>query len=373
MRFHYIANARMPSEKAHGIQIAKMCEVFLEQGIDLVLVVPSRGDTKQSIKDFYGLKREIRTTVLPTLDWYHTGRVGYVFSTISFVVSYILYVLTEVKRGDIVYTVDLDHKAYAALPYLGVKYFCEMHGGKPDTFIHRALFKKAAGIIPTNNITKEQIKKVFGVPEEKFMVEPNGVDFSRFSPIPKEIAREKLHLDQASKLALYIGRFFDWKGLGILPQAVTLLPKDISIGLVGGSEKEFEKVTQADTHNLVFYGSQPYADMPLWEAAADILLVLGTKEDEQSWNYTSPMKVFEYMAMKRPIVASRTPALKNILAEGECYFYEPDNALDLARAIEEALVSDYSRAELAYQKVTQYSWDLRGKRIIDFIKTRIAS
>ncbi len=373
MRFHYIANARMPSEKAHGIQIAKMCEIFVKEGIDLVLVVPSRGDNQQAIKEFYGLKTDIKTIVLPALDWHHKGRVGYVIGTLSFIISYIFYVLTKVKRGDIVYTVDLDHKAYAALPYLGVKYFCEMHGGKPDTFIHRALFKKATGIIPTNTITKEQIKKTFDVPEEKFIVEPNGVDFSRFSPIPKEAAREKLHLGQASKLALYIGRFFDWKGLGILPQAATLLPKDISIGLVGGEKEEFEKVTHVDAQNLVFYGSQPYANMPFWEAAADVLVVLGTKEDEQSWNYTSPMKVFEYMAMQRPIVASRTPALKNILAEGECYFYEPDNALDLARAIEEALMADSSRAALAYEKVRQYSWDLRGKRIINFIKTRITS
>jgi glycosyltransferase involved in cell wall biosynthesis len=372
MRLHYIANARMPSEKAHGIQIAKMCEAFIGQGIEVVLVVPSRGKSGQSAKEFYSLTQDIPTVTLPALDWYDRGRIGYALSTLSFIASSALYLLSNLKRGDSIYTVDLDHFSYALLPYFNTPLFCEMHGGKPDTSIHRRLFKKAKGIIPTNTITREQIKKVFGVPEEKFIVEPNGVDFSKFSPLPKEAAREKLNISQESKLVLYIGRFFDWKGLGILPEAVKLLPKNITLGLVGGSKEEFEKVAHTDATALTFYGSRAYAEMPLWEAAADVLLVLGTKVDEQSWNYTSPMKVFEYMAMKRPIVASRTPALKNILAENECYFYEPDHELDLARAIQEALVAESSRVELAYEKVTQYSWDLRAKRIISFIKDRAA-
>jgi glycosyltransferase involved in cell wall biosynthesis len=248
-----------------------------------------------------------------------------------------------------------------------------MHGGKPDTALHRRLFKKLAGSIATNTITRAQLRKVFALPDDHFITEPNGVDFSVFTPMQKAAARELLKLPADGKLALYIGRFFDWKGLGILPDAAKLLSAETTVGLVGGTEEEFRGVAGKTPERLKLFGSKPYTEMPQWEAAADALLVLGTRADEQSWNYTSPMKVFEYMAMKRPIVASRTPALQNILAEDECYFYEPDNALDLARAITEASEADDARATRAYERVTQYAWDLRAERILAFIKTRITA
>lgn len=369
MRLYYIANARMPSEKAHGIQIAKMCEAFIGHGADVTLVVPSRKNAATSIRDFYGLRREVKTVVLPAFDWYDRGRAGYTLSTLSFILSYTLYALMHVKRGDIIYTVDLDHFSYAAIPFLGAPYFSEMHGGKPNTLIHRALFRRATGIIPTNSITREQLQKTFSIPNERFIVEPNGVDFSKFAPVGMEHARAELKLPLEMKLVLYIGRFFDWKGLGILAEAAKLLPPDITIGLVGGSSHEFARVAGREPRGLVFYGEKPYTQMPLWEAAADALLVLGTKLDEQSWAYTSPMKVFEYMAMKRPIVASRTPALQNILSEDTCYFYEPDNAESLARTIEFAVAPDDSRPRRAYEEVKKYSWDLRAQRILAFIET----
>jgi glycosyltransferase involved in cell wall biosynthesis len=372
MRLYYIANARMPSEKAHGIQIAKMCEAFIEQGVDVVLILPSRKNKVKSIKDFYGLRREVKTVMLFSFDWYDRGRVGYAVSTLSFMFSYLAYLSTHLRRGDVVYTVDLDHFAYGAIPFLNAPYFSEMHGGKPTTSLHRNLFKKAAGIIATNDITKEQLKKEFSLPEERIIVEPNGVDFTAFSPLDKQQARQKLSLPSDLKLALYVGRFFDWKGLEILPDAAKKLPSDITIGLVGGSAEEFSRVTERKSEGLVFYGEKLYAQMPDWIAAADVLLVLGTKRDEQSWQYTSPMKVFEYMACKRPIVASKTPALQNILSNDECYFYEPDDAGALAEAIVKATESDdASRAEGAYEKVRQYSWELRAKRILGFIQKRL--
>ncbi|HEV8666352.1 MAG TPA: hypothetical protein VN665_00695, partial [Candidatus Paceibacterota bacterium] len=59
MKIYYVANARMPTEKAHGIQIAKMCEAFIESGIDLTLVVPSRKTTPESVQEFYNLRTPV--------------------------------------------------------------------------------------------------------------------------------------------------------------------------------------------------------------------------------------------------------------------------------------------------------------------------
>ena len=56
----YITNVRMPAEKAHGIQIAKMCEAFSDCGVDLELIVPRRRNViKEDPYDFYGIKRKM--------------------------------------------------------------------------------------------------------------------------------------------------------------------------------------------------------------------------------------------------------------------------------------------------------------------------
>jgi glycosyltransferase involved in cell wall biosynthesis len=367
MRLYFIANVRMPTEKAHGIQIAKMCEAFVEAGVDLVLVVPRRGVSRQSVRDFYSLRVDIPIKRLPAINLYSGGRVLYRISSLSFLVSYFLYIFFCVsKKNAVIYTVDLDHFSYGAIPFLGIPFFSEMHGGKPDSLVHRRLFKKAQGIIATNEITKEQLQKMFSLPSDRLLVEPNGVDFSSFALHERASARKELALPEPGKLVLYVGRIFAWKGLGILAEAAERLPAHITLGFVGGSATEFTDITgKPPPARVVFYGDQPYKRIPLWLSAADALLVLGTKEDEQSYQYTSPMKLFEYMAMKRPIIASRTPALQKIISDDACYFYEPDNAENLAHTITQALeASDQEARTLkAYQIVGEHTWAKRAERI----------
>jgi glycosyltransferase involved in cell wall biosynthesis len=370
---YYIANARMPNEKAHGIQIAKMCEAFLELGMPLVLVLPRRGIPQQSIKEFYGLRTEVPVITLSAFDVHNKGPFWYYVSSISFMFSYFFYFFFRVdKKSALIYTVDLDHFSYGAIPFLRIPFFSEMHGGKPNTWVHRHLFKNARGIIPTNEITKKQLQETFGVSPERFIVEPNGVDLETFKPLSKADARRELGLLESQKLALYVGRIFDWKGLEILSDAAPLLPQEISLAMVGGTALEFERITKHEAPKAIqFFGSQPYNKIPTWIAAADVLLVLGTKRDEQSYNYTSPMKIFEYMAARRPIVASGTPALKNILSDSSCFFYEPDSAPSLAGTISQATqdpVESDARAARAYAMVTQHTWAKRGERIQSFIQ-----
>jgi len=374
-KLYYVANARMPTEKAHGIQIAKMCEALIEEGVDVTLVVPRRGSVG-SIREFYGLRQDIPVVTLPAVNNYHKGRVWYYLSSYSFVVSYYLYLQLRVDAKDaVVYTVDLDQFSYRALSHTSIPFFSEMHGAKPKNALHEKFFFRALGIIPTNHITKKELQEQFHLPDAALLVEPNGVDVAHFTPIAAPIAREQLGLPRQGTIALYIGRFFAWKGLGILSDVATVLPKSVQLGVVGGTAQEYAQVTgrAADPH-IHFFGSQPYTSMPLWNSAADVLVVLGTRDDEQSYRYTSPMKLFEYMAMRRPIVASRTPALQDILSEEECFFYEPDSAEDLARAIAQAINPHEAEQKVvaAFRKVAGVSWKERARRVRQFMNRRLA-
>ena len=85
----------------------------------------------------------------------------------------------------------------------------------------------------------------------------------------------------------------------------------------------------------------------------------------------SPVKMFEYMAGGRPIIASDLPTIREVLNEKNAVFVPPDNPSALAQAIEELLKHPERAQEFARQAkrdVLAYSWDERTKRILSFIK-----
>ena len=84
------------------------------------------------------------------------------------------------------------------------------------------------------------------------------------------------------------------------------------------------------------------------------------------------MKIFEYMASGRPILASDTPANREILSGNEAYFYEPDNAQDLAGKIKQIMTNSQDlelKVDNARKKVEEYTWRKRAESILEFMKS----
>lgn len=371
MKVYYVANAYMPHEKAYGIQIAKMCEALVEEGLDLTLIVPNRGPCV-SLREFYGLRVDIPTIRLPSLVLAEYERAGYFCMALSFSISYVLFLWYRLMRGKrfVVYTLDTDRYSSSALALVPAPLFSEMHGSKSRSFATRLLFWRMCGIIAINRIIIEDLKAVFPKSPARYIAEPNGVDLALFSPRDKSEARIALGLPSEAKIILYTGRFYSWKGLEIIPRAAALSP-EIRWQIVGDTREKFTEVVEETLPpNVHFAGSRPYSEMPVWIAAADAVLVLGTKRDEQSYRWTSPMKLFEYLAAGRPIIASATPAVREVVGEGEAILYEPDTAKDLAEKARQGVAggaqmhSLTSRAAGIAQRLT---WNERAKRVIQFM------
>lgn len=372
MKIYYIANARMPTEKAHGIQLAKMCEAFVGAGADLELVLPKRKNTPTPIEEFYGLKHEIPVKKLPVVDVYRHGRIGWRMSSLSFMAVCFLYFLKKRLSGEkmILYTIDMDNFSYLWLPFLFAPFFIELHNVKVRNFRNNSCLKRAKGIIAINNIIREKLIKYFGLPSEKIIVHPNGIDPEKFESIPdREEARKKLNLPLSRKIALYVGRIYDWKGLEILSGLA--LKKSITFYVVGGTKEELENVTGKNIPaEIVCAGPCEYKDIPTWLAAADLLVAVGTRKNPYSYYHTSPMKIFEYMAARRPILAAETPAIRQIVSDEEASFYSPDDPGDLSSMIETVIddqkISE-TKVQKAHGKMQNFSWDNRARDIIKFI------
>ncbi|MBM3261429.1 glycosyltransferase family 4 protein [Candidatus Kaiserbacteria bacterium] len=382
----FIVNARMPNKKAYGIQIAQMCQAYVEAGsvrsdasngagVDLELVIPrTHASSLASLKDAFKLRVDIPTTILPGLDWYSGGRMLFFISSCVFICTSQLYLWWKKVRGvkALVYTVDMDTFSFVPLVLSGFPVVVEMHDQKPRNIFTRFFFKRAKLIIATNTEIQRALAERFGIPTDRMLIEPNGVDLNLFMHTPtRDEARRALAIPQDQKIALYVGRFYEWKGLDILVDAAQQAP-DMQWYVVGDTRAVFERVAgRTDLPaNLHIAGACEPSDVPRWLAAADALLVLGTKRNEQSYRHTAPMKVYEYMAARRPIVASRTPALTSMIAAQDAVWYEPDDAHSLALTAQSAVSAPDSAAlDRAFVAAQSHSWKERVKRIISKLQS----
>lgn len=360
MKIYYIANARMPNDKAHGIQIAKMCEAFIEEGHTITLLVPTRA-SGESLRDFYGLRVDVPLVRLPSFVFGKYGRLGYALMGGSFMITSLLYLWRKRLIGERfwIYTVDIDTFAHTLLPLAGPT-IAEMHSPKTATALAKFFFWRAKRIVATNPLIQEKLARTFGI---KPLMEPNGVDLSH--PYPsREDARVGLSLGEG-KIALYVGRFYPWKGLEVLaPASRALASAGIRTIVLGGTKSEFERVF-GDSGALEFFQASP-AQVGEWMAAADVLLLLGTAKNEESNRYTAPMKTFEYLSTGRPVVASRTEALTSFLPSDVATYCVPDDPTALVQAVGVAITSkNGAAAEIQIALARKHSWERRAKRILD--------
>jgi glycosyltransferase involved in cell wall biosynthesis len=131
---------------------------------------------------------------------------------------------------------------------------------------------------------------------------------------------------------------------------------------------------RARSRNVTFTGFIPNRDLPLYQAAADILLmpygtsIMGSSGTADSAAVASPMKMFEYMAAGRAIVSSDLPVIREVLDEQSAVFCRPGEAGDWRLVIESLLEDVSHRARLGQQaklKVQDYTWVTRAQRIMN--------
>lgn len=361
MKLVYIANIRLPTEKAHGIQIMKMCEALSGEGLNVELLVPRRiNDLPEDPFDFYSVKRNFKITRIPCLDLvnFSVFRIGFLIATLSFLLSARFYLYFH--SYDAMYS----REPLASLFFRN--YILELHSWlRQSNFL---LFRPKKILVLTSFL-KDDLRKL-GIPRAKITVVPDAVDLAEFDlAVSKEAARQKLNLSLDKTIILYTGSFlfYSWKGVDTLLEAGKLLA-DCLFVLVGGHLWEIKKLKDFSLPpNVLLLPYQKYDSMPYYLKSADILVIPNKKGNDISEKYTSPLKLFEYMAAKRPIVSSDLSSLKEVLTDKEAVFFEAGNAYDLVKAIREVKRNSELSGRLvfnAFRKVKNYTWKERAKKIL---------
>ena len=370
----YITNTRLPTEKAHGLATMRIAEAFASLGARVEIFAPRR---RHPLKDnsftYYKSRENFKIKKIPCLDflWLKRGKnfffwLQYLTFSLATLVYFIFSRSQDFKKAIFF---SHDHLPLYFLSWFSPNIFYDIHDFPTDNFIYRRLLKKAKGFSVQTCWKIQELNKRFGVMPGKIVYWPNGTDIDRFTKeISPESARTYLNLPSDKKIVVYTGHLFDWKGVDTLVKAVPLLDKEILVYLVGGTPEDVNEYKEKikDKENIILPGFRPHEEILYWLKAADILILPNTGRQDVSRFYTSPMKLFEYMAAGRPIVASRIHSIMEVVDDNSAKLVEPDNPEALARGIKDVLNDEHQGNKLAQtaQNISrQYTWEKRAQLI----------
>lgn len=376
MKIFYITNARIPTERAHGIQIVNTCQGLSKIGSSVTLLLPKRvNKVDLSVGEFYGIDPSFNIVWLPTIDAVvvdrFLGSLSYYIQLLSFYISVFFYLLPDVfKRQSVVFSRD---PVAVFLRGLRFPVYIEVHSiPENKKFLFFYLLRWASGLVAISEGVESGLKKYCG--DLKSIVIHDAVDLGKFSVNTSKVsARGSLGLGDDSSMVLYSGHLYDWKGADVLARASTLI-KGV-VYFVGGAEKEisafktkFNDLIEAG--RIVIIGPRPHAEMPLWMKSSDVLVLPTVNTGKLASSYTSPLKLFEYIASGRPVVASDLPSSRAILKEGQAVFFVQGNEKSLAEAVNKVLddkVLADSLVEKSAEIALNNTWETRANRIHQLI------
>ncbi len=390
----YISMMRMPTEKAHGLQIMQNCEAFADAGYELTLWVSRRWNTRRmrQVKDpfaYYGVQPNFTIRYLPCLDLFplfppngRGARLAFYLLLLSY--ALVMTALLLITRADVYYSRD---EALLAIlswlkPQSALAY--EAHllaASKRGAALTRYVVARAGSVIAITPQLRQDLIHQRGAQPERTLAVHDGIRRARFASLPDQsAARRQIGWDESAFIVGYVGRLHTVgmdKGVGTLIQALSQVD-DAHLALVGGPDDMAEGLRRQwrelglPDERFLYAGHVPPADVPRYLCAFDVC-AMPLPRAAHFAHYASPLKLFEYMASGRPTVASDLPAWSDVVRHEEtALLAPPGESAALAQAIRrlrrdpalrERLATNASRRVMAH-----YTWAARAKKILAHIQ-----
>lgn len=377
MKFIYVANVRLPTGKAHGTQIIKMCEAFARLGAEVELWAPQRYNIiKADPFDYYNVSKNFKIVKIPSLDLVRFGWLGFWIQRATFILGAIIRAVFY--KADIFYSRDELFVFFSG--WFNKNVFWEAHTNNFNYFVRGLVKRVFKMVVISNGLKNFFVSK--GVNEKKILIAADGMSAKDFDISASKIElREKLKLPKDKFIVAYVGKgttMGSKKGVNELILACAKLLKKYSglfLLIVGVNKAEITKLEEIikkekipkENYELVLF--VPHKEMPQYLKSADAL-VMNYPSTEHYSLYMSPVKMFDYMASGIPIVASDLPSVREVLNQENAVLIKPDDLESLIMGIEE-LVQDLNKgariSSQALQDVKKYEWEKRAEKILNFI------
>ncbi|HTE53088.1 MAG TPA: glycosyltransferase family 4 protein [Kofleriaceae bacterium] len=370
MRILYLSLSYVPSRRASSVQVMKMCSALARQGHEVVLVVKAgpAAEAARAADDFafYGVEPSFRIEKLPRPARRGGGAV--------YAAAMARRLVEHRRWADLVYCRDPVGGACASL--LRMPLVFEAHG-LPGNRLQRAMWRQMTGsrgfvaMVAISDALRRDILAEGLLPDGRdCIVAHDAADVPERAPSAGRAANGRPHVG-------YVGNLYKGRGIELLLEVARRMP-EADFDVVGGSEADIARWRAASPPaNLLFHGFHPHSELGPFYDRFDLVVmphsrdgVVGASGSSDISRWTSPMKMFEYMASGLPMVASDLPVLQEVLRHGQnaliarsddtgdwiekirALIADPDLGARLARTAQEELHRDHT-------------WDARASHVIN--------
>lgn len=378
MKIIYISSSQIPSCLANSVHVMKMCQALVKNGHKVILLAKKKLKEKFNKKDediykYYGVNAcfEIKKLLWPT------NKIGGLFYTLQCN----KFLSNMNKKNTLVY----GRSAYGicAAASKGFKCIYEAHT-PPDNKLHylmeNKIFKSLSFkrlVVITHALKKEYLRIFPFLDENRILVAPDGADIPVGNDIEKKEISNWPERDKTLQVG-YVGSLCPGRGMEVISKLAHAMP-DIDFHVVGGKEEDLKHWKEKnDKNNIYFHGFVPHGKLGAYYRKLDIVLapyqkrvsLVGGKGDTSRW--MSPLKIFEYMAHKKPIVSSNLSVLKEVFEDKRnALLCDPGDIECWKTSILELRKDKSLRKKLgekAFKDLKdKYTWEQRARHVLEGI------
>jgi len=373
MKILYISDSTIPSFSANSIHVMKMCQAFSKNALEVTLIGKRTRVQLVEIHDiysFYGVNNIFKIKLFPFKAFPFSGRIY------NLLIPFFAFI-----KSDFVYT----RAIYPAFWYtlFNKKIAFEIHEPYDTKSIWlKILFQfivkrgKVKKWIVISAPLKKYLINHFAIPESNILIAHDGADQIRQKLKDHNLKNKKIKIG-------YVGSLLKGKGMELIFELIKILP-DIEFHVVGGQDAQinfWKQKLEMNQSNIQFYGFQAPKKAVEFMFGFDILIApylneIYVKNKDNSNNiatWMSPLKLFEYMAVGKPIITSKLPVIEEFLEDKKtAILCNPEKISEWVEAIQFIKSNpDFAykmgqRAKEEFEK--NYSWDKRAENILTFLK-----
>ena len=311
MKICYLANTAVPSTTASAIQIIKMCESFSKLKHEVLLITSNASNKK--VFDFYGVKSKFHIKKLKRYNKFPLGLKYYLFSissiieslnfkpdvyiTRNFFTSFLLTILRKKNILELHHGIEVESRI--------VRFITK----NLNFFNHKCLLKLVA---ITNNV-KQYYQKKFSIRANKIIVAPSG------SSIENKFFNNILQNKKQLSIG-YFGSLYKSRGVELILK-LSKIDRENKYFIFGNLKNYKNIKNKFYSQNLSLNDYLPYKLVPKNILKMDVLLMPYQEKIVAAGNvgniidFTSPLKLFDYMACGKIIISSQVKVLQEILSE----------------------------------------------------------
>lgn len=367
MRIAYLSSAKLPSKAANTIHIIKMCQAFARLGNEVYLFAYVNEEySTEEIFSYYDVNFPFHLVKLVERKIPFYERING------------LLVGLKTLKLDLDFVIGRNINACFFSCLFGTKTYFEIHApiknsGKFSHFLFRLLIKKRTFkrlILITKALEQYYLSRYPNL-LGKTLILADGADEVIFENL------EPVGIKRKNRVNIgFTGHLYAGKGMEVISQLLEYFKDSCHFHIVGGKDKDIDLWKRnTECENITFHGFQPPSSVKNYLNEFDIVLLpnqreVGSNAGVNIGDWTSPLKLFEYMAMGKAIIASDLAVLREVLIHKEnSLLCKPELVDDWVMAINELINNIDLRNRIGNQAkkdlISKYTWTIRAEKVAE--------